>query len=355
MEELRAYKLVQRQGSSFHFGLRGIGAEVSGEYCPSDTLFAALVAVAAEARSDPDAEGLCKAFAQSPGGPPFLLSSAFPFARDVRLLPVPKLRLKVLPRRGLGKLLKNLAYISEGVFRLVLAGERLDELVGEHNLLQNKTVLVTPSERSSLDHLALGLIWTVASVPRVTVDRVASGSEIYHVGRVSFAPECGLYFLVKWRDDRWRASLEELLRLLGDAGLGGRRSVGHGQFDPVADRPMDLPVVCEEGSRFVTLSRYHPTLGELGSGVLGPGASYGLSAVGGWLSSPGQTAQRRRVVRMIDEGSVLRHAGQETYGDLPDVRPAYDAGPFAHPVYRYGFAFPVAVSSEAVAEEEGNG
>lgn len=355
MEQLSAYKLVPRQGSSFHFGLRGIGAEASGEYCPSDTVFAALVAVAAETRVHRDAEELCEGFGESSAGPPFLLSSAFPFAGDVRLLPVPKIRLNLRPRKGLPKLLKSLAYMSEGVFGLVLRGESLDDVVGEENLLQDNTVLATAAERTRLERLPQGLIWRVGSVPRVTVDRVASGSEIYHVGRVSFAPECGLYFQVRWRDDGWREPLEELLRLLGDAGLGGRRSVGHGQFDAMADRAVDLPPVDEEGSPFVTLSRYHPTLGELRSGVLAAGASYRLTAVGGWLSSPGEAAQRRRVVRMIDEGSVLRHVGQATYGDLCDVRPEYDAGPFAHPVYRYGFAFPVAVSSDVVAGEEGDG
>lgn len=352
MAQLSAYKLVPRAGSAFHFGLRGIEAEVSAEFCPSDSLFAALTSVVADLEGESGVDEFAGAFAAGEAAPPFLLSSAFPYANRVRLFPLPKLRLQVTPGKGVYKRLKNLAFVSERAFRHMLDGKNLDDLLEDENLLQGSKVLVTPEEREGLPGLRGGRIWETGAVPRVTLDRGTSASQIYHVGRVSFAPQCGLYFLVHWRTDGWRRRLEELLAHLGDAGLGGRRSVGHGQFHPIEDGELELPEGGQEGGFFLTLSRYHPTRQELKAGVLGEGASYRLQAVTGWLASPVEKAQRRKLLRLIEEGSILRGVGDDTYGDLADVRPEYEQAVMSHPVYRYGYALPIQVAPHVVKEGE---
>lgn len=349
MARLSAYKVVPRGGSAFHFGVRGIEAEVSGEFCPSDTLFAALMSVIAELEGGSGVEQFAEAFGAGQGGPPFLLSSAFPYVGDVRLFPLPKLRLEVTQAKGVQKLLKKLAFASEAAFHLILEGRSVADLLkDDENLLQGKKVLLTPDERKRLPDLREGRIWATSAVPRVALDRATSASQIYQVGRVSFAPHCGLYFLARWHDRAWQSRLEELLAYLGDVGLGGRRSVGHGQFDASADGEVELGQGGEAEGFFLTLSRFHPTREELKAGVLGDGASYRLQTVAGWLSSPVEEAQRRKVLRMIDEGSIVCATGQPWYGDLTDVRPEYEEAWFSHPVYRYGYALPVVVAADVV-------
>ncbi len=184
-------------------------------------------------------------------------------------------------------------------------------------------------------------LWVDETTPRVTVDRATNRSQVYAVGRVRFAPRCGLFFLVEYGDPALRARLEMVLRTLGDTGVGGERSSGHGQFDlevagafPLAEPPSD------QANGFATLSLYWPTELEVQGKVL-EGASYGLVNRWGWIGSPDGMNLRRMGVRMLTEGSVLRQRRPE--GALADVKPL-DPAPVPnvpHDVWRYGLAFPL--------------
>ncbi len=67
-----------------------------------------------------------------------------------------------------------------------------------------------------------------------------------------------------------------------------------------------------------------------------------LELVPGWFRADGRN-WRRRSVRMVTEGSLLR---MPVSGQLVNVTP--QAIRPSHPIYRYGYAFPIAVSQEAV-------
>jgi CRISPR-associated protein Csm4 len=200
-----------------------------------------------------------------------------------------------------------------------------------------------PADWHKLDEAALKAkrIWKSQRVPRVAIDRISNSSQIYHVGRTTFAPGCGLWFLADL--DQPQVSLFESLLHLGDGGIGGERSAGYGAFSVEEAVPPDLP--SPKRSRHVmTLSRYNPTMDEIEAGVLGDGASYELVDVGGWLASPEGPAQRRKRVRMIEAGSVLV-APVPVVGRIVDVCPEYDQpGAPQHPVWRSGIALTVGVT-----------
>ena len=120
--------LQPKPGAGFHFGTRGLDQEGSGVHCPSDTLFAALVAVAADLEGEAGAEAFVAPFER--GQPPFLLSSAFPRAGSLPLLPSPLVRMELTPQRGQGKLLKRLRYVSPALFRRMLGRKPLDAYAG---------------------------------------------------------------------------------------------------------------------------------------------------------------------------------------------------------------------------------
>ena len=84
------YRLKPKPGAGFHFGLRGLEQEDSAPHCPSDTLFAALVATLADLEGPEGVEAFAAPFKD--GQPPFLLSSVFPRAGDLPLLPLPHVR-----------------------------------------------------------------------------------------------------------------------------------------------------------------------------------------------------------------------------------------------------------------------
>lgn len=368
MAELTVYRLTFRSG--LHLGARGVNLEESAEHVPSDTLFAALVD--AVLRLSGGGEALAEPFAR--GDPPFLLTSAFPFAGSVRFFPMPvPLDRWFAPEtlRKRSKELKKIRFVSEALFRRMLAGERMDDWIFPDRedveptrgvALQRGTFWLTVEETGGLpDRMQVDpetrkpvtpralrhhSVFKPHQVPRVTLDRVTSASNIFHAGRVAFSPGCGLWFGVRWhRDDSvLRDLFLRALAVLGDDGLGGERTVGYGGFAWTEEGPLTLPDPTD-GSLLWLLSRYHPRPAELPA-ALTESPGYALTAVAGWLRTWQGAAQRRQRLWLVAEGSLIRAVGPGPWGDITDVRPRYrnPQGDLPHPVWRYGFALGAAVA-----------
>jgi len=353
-----AYRFDPKPGGGFHLGREGLDQEISAETFPSDSLFAALIATVIAADSDFAQEFMAQWLdAAVAGEPPFRVSSLFPIAGDLPLLPMPRLRANLGGelRPGMAKRLKRLAYVSPVILERLLSGAPVDrwlpdgETSAEGVMLQDGKVWISRGEvnllppawqRFSDSALHDVAIWKIERIARVTVDRVTNQGNIFHVGRTAFAEGCGLWMLadVVHMGDL----LDDLLHMLTDQGIGGERSAGYGTFSLCALKVPRLPSA-SGARRVMTLARYNPTPEEWEAGVLGPEASYELIDVGGWLASPGVAAQRRKRVRMIEAGSVLA-APVPVVGRVVDVRPEYDQpGAPPHPVWRSGIALPIGV------------
>lgn len=371
MASLTVYRLTFCSG--FHLGVRGVNLEETSVHIPSDTLFSALVDAAIRTGTDGDA--FVAPFRE--GAPPFLLTSAFPFAGAVRFFPMPV----SLPRwfgqetlRDRSKELRRIRFLSEGLFRRMLAGEPMDEWLfpdegerrpGQGVALQDGKLWLTSEEVEKLpaymrEHPRTGRplplralryqrVFATSQVPRVTVDRVSAASEIFHTGRASFSPECGLWFGIEWRTPQAKVgpqshSVRDIVHLalaiLADDGLGGERTTGYGGFsweEETSPLVLDSPT---QGGLLWLLSRYHPREDELPGALAGQGTGYQLIPVGGWLRSWEGPAQRRKRLWMVAEGSIIRTVGSGPWGDVSDVRPTYNnpEGDLPHPVWRAGLA-----------------
>jgi CRISPR-associated protein Csm4 len=373
----------------FHVGQRGVGLEETGVHLPSDTLFAAMVAAYAEAGFPP--ADLTQPFETAParGKPPFLLTSALPRAGQVRFyptLPLSWLNLSGPVRDSRLKELKRIQFVSETIFEKMVNGEALDDYLPPADeaaihdkdrgiYLQGRSLWLTapeadklpeqmrrsPSTRPSaprpllkgkqlyqaLRHQA---VWQTGKTPRVTVDRLRNASNIFHIGRLVFSPDCGWWFGLSWQmdDPPLQQAVKRALELLSDTGLGGERAAGYGRFTYQQAEVMtwNRPAA---GDYFVTLSRFHPRPEELPAMLQGAETAYKLVTVAGWLNSnqaDGQSkAQRRRRLWLLAEGSIVAATGNGPWGDLTDVRPKYESSgtQFTHAIWRYGFAFPVAL------------
>lgn len=133
----------------------------------------------------------------------------------------------------------------------------------------------------------------------------------------------------------WTERVLALLEWLGEAGIGGERTSGHGQFT-VSDE--EAPFTYCPGERLVLLSGYVPRhKAELAGWNLSQSA-YAFEARRGYMDAPASGGLRRKSVRMVAEGSVLvRRGGEpEAVGSLADVTPDVHT---AHRVYRYGLPF----------------
>ena len=376
MAKLTVYRLAFHAG--FHVGIRGVNLEESGTHIPSDTLFAALLD--AFIRSGGDAEGFAKPFKERT--PPFLLTSAFPFAGGVRFFPMPvPLDRWFSPEtlRERSKDLRKVKFLSEGLLQLMLKGEQMDDWLFPKGEVEPKrgvalqdgvfwlsadevkqlpeSMWINPRTHQPIPLRALRRhsVFALQQVPRVTLDRVSSASNIFHAGRVSFSLGCGLWFGVHWLNPdmqvsatgpSFRNAFLRALATLADDGLGGERTVGYGGFS-WTEEPDSLSLPDPKGESLMwLLSRYHPRQDELPV-ALTESPGYRLTAVAGWLRSWQGPSQRRQRLWLVAEGSLICSVGSGPWGDITDVRPRYlnPAGDLPHPVWRYGFALGAGVES----------
>jgi len=328
--------------SAFHLGERGIGLEETADFVHADTLHAALAVAWATLYGR---ERLEQEFLR-PGDPPVLLSSALPFAGPVRFYPRPFLPLPpgMVDRQDMKSLraLKDVAYVSEGILRLHLEGRAypMDTTLHRGRVLllpEEEDALKTLLKRKSLEGV---VFWATTRVPRVAVDVAGFHSNIWHFGRVTFHQHAGLFLWVRYRDERLADAFRAAMRLLGDMGIGGDRSSGHGLFDVTFDAAS--PLGNAQAERFITLAPLYPKREEIPD-LVGEEARYRWITRRGWIGSMAATPYRRRTVTMFAEGSVLTGRADHVWGDLVDVTPLEVSPPLPHRVYRYGYAFPIGV------------
>jgi CRISPR-associated protein Csm4 len=335
--------------SPVHIGERGVGLEVTRTHLPADTLFGAICSIwrelygVAALRRD-----VLDWFTEDEGGAePFFLSSAFPFAGDVRFFPKPVGQLASVDlHEGDEKAFKRVRYVSERVFEAITYAEP----IAFHSSLciANGTAWVTEEEKARLaawtdDATGDIVLWKTVVVPRVTLDRLTAASQIWHFGEVHFAEGVGLWFAVEFHPDHGaslRRRFEAVLSALGDSGIGGERGAGRGLFD--VEGPADAALPGRDGAdRCLTLSPVCPKDAAEFRRLTGTGAAYELMPRRGWVTSPEAGNLRRKVVWMFAEGSVLTTAPVPRAGRLVNVAP--DVCP--HEVWRYGYAFPLGMAA----------
>lgn len=334
--------------SPLHIGERGVGLEVTRTHLPADTLFSALCVAWRQLYG---VNALCDDvlswFTEIEGSEPFFLSSAFPYADKVELFPRPLVQSSnVQIDEEDHKAFKRVRFVSKRVFTAMVSKEAL--VFRKEDCVNKGVVWVHEEEKAALsafrdDATDEIVLWKTAVVPRVTLDRITSASQIWHFGEVLFREGAGLWFAADFNDyehgDELRFRFEACLRLLGDTGLGGERGSGHGLFS-FQSGSLELPDV-QNANAFVTLAPLCPKdTTELAS-LTGNGASYELMPRRGWVTSPEGSNLRRKMIWMFAEGSVLTGGANPRPGFLVNVKP----DPCPHDVWRYGYAFPVGVKA----------
>ena len=355
-----------------HFGTTGIGLEETEERVRSDSLTSALInAFSVLGRAEHVVETLTREL------PAFTLSSLFPYGpRDGGKVPV-----YALPRpiaapptkrpddlRTFGKELKRLRYLGVDDFLSWIGDDPLcvEELEG---IITRSAALARSGSDEERDRwwvseLRLcveeleGIItrsaalarsgsdeerdrWWVSELrPRVALDRENAASSIWLCGVLHFAEGAGLYGLVRFADEAWRAPVEEAFRLLGELGLGGERTYGMGGFTfsgLEAPGPDWRRLLEATTKRRALLSLYYPADGEQERIPDAFDAWDVVERRGYIVSGRDATTLKRKKLRMMTEGSVL---GAPVRGCLADVTPdSADELGLAHRVYRSGLAF----------------
>lgn len=307
-----------------HLGTKEGIQEESDEYIHSDTLFSAICNCFRLIYGKEDLENLLKLYLDRK--PPFILSSAFPFVKDILLLPMPKSFKFPKEKENFNKV----EFIGHKIFEKIINGEDISEWLEEENLCQEDRVLL-PYPRKNKDPIQ---IWEVHSeVPHVVIDRKTNASNIFYSSEVHYLSGCGLFFLIDWKTEEYKDKVMKTIKLLGEEGIGGKRSSGKGLFKlEESELVIEFPA---EAEYFLTLSLYYPLKEEV---QIVKEGWYELIKRGGWIYSLDSQTLRRKSIRMFLEGSVFPDIGNK--GELKDVTPEVFK---AHRVYRYGIPFKIPI------------
>lgn len=337
--------------NGFHIGTGGVeSVEESLAYIPSDTLYAALI--------DTWRQMGRNIFDILPptDTPLFKITSAFPRAGEVRFFPMPVDLRQIFTKTLLQgerskKGLKEIRYFSEGLLRKAASGEYLDEFLFPENEYDDPSIGIAlqggklwmlaeevknlPADwRFSSDNhwlLRRRTVFASQNIPRVSIDRISSTTNLFQSERVMYTKDCGLWFGAIEQ----QSILSELLTILGSSGIGGERSVGYGHFSFFSPGTVSLP---EPQTCAYLLSRWHPRPEEI-TLLKNIDAAYKLEAVEGWLRTLDEAAaQRRKRVWLVSEGSLIMGNPQ---GEAVNVAPDYNqqsGQTITHAVYRCSFA-----------------
>lgn len=193
-------------------------------------------------------------------------------------------------------------------------------------------------------------LWHRESRLRLQVDRLGdrpSPGLLYRFDAVRFAEDVRLCIVAQFLDRQVRPAFEAALRLLGDEGLGGDRTSGYGHFVVESAQDGFTPQL-GHGAR-LSMSLLHPSRQEVETGLLDPPAAYQLVPRGGWITGAGAgPAIRRKVLNMLQEGSVVRDLGGGSYGDAAAVMEPVAVRGLDHPVYRSGRAVTVPIATREI-------
>jgi len=308
----------------------------------SDTLFGAICWAIRWIEGEPALLDLLTSV--DAGDPPFLVTSAFPYAeaegRRTLFLPRPLLppappghahTLPVSP-----KSLRRIRWVSTGLFDEILAGRM--GMAGLAAGLQAGELHVF--------HGAIGRTGEIlprrleTEVDRNGINRLSGAVEkgILFTTRVEAVQGGGYYCVIRPRQAGIAERIATAFRLLADRGIGGDASVGRGHFhvafgdgEPVSGHP--------DGEALVTLSLFHPSRDEMGHLAANwSRLCYVVEPRRGRLEQ--MYAPHRRiwkpVLLYLAEGSIFPPADdREIYGCAPIVLEE----PFR--VRQNGFAFPV--------------
>jgi len=339
-KKLNLYKLKFKSG--FHTDSYGNKSHSDGDiFIHSDTLSSALFSIWAIQYPDK-----IDNMVQSP---PFLLSSVFPFYKDILFLPTPKgvLRKVEFKDQSINNKLKKINFIPLKLWEQIISEPEF--FISEKEIENNYDLsfcpfLIPTNERGKKPQLAIK-----EESMRVAIDRQnnqAEEGQLFSFSRVHYPEDSGLWFTAQI-DDAYREEFEEILAILGDTGLGGDKNCGNGLFEFKREECLIKSSYSDRANVVLSLSLFCPNESEQKDISWLDVSAYELKKRGGWVHN---SSLRRKSLLMFNEGSwFLKPKSKNLKGGIFDVTPGISG--LAHPVYRDGRGFFIEFESKLFQKE----
>ncbi|MGL4670583.1 MAG: type III-A CRISPR-associated RAMP protein Csm4 [Methanobacteriaceae archaeon] len=288
----------------------------------SDTLFGAICYAISELFPE-KIDDIINEFRSSP---PFLTSSAFPFAfnENNKIRFFPKIIFNQYSEENSYdvsnfKKYKKVEFIEEDIFFNLISGKlKESEII---NNLENYNITNGFLVAKELD-LKININSNI--IPNNSINRITNETEGIFYSEGNEFSNSGLFFIIKFNNKEYEKIVESAIMFLKDRGFGKDISTGKGHFDfEIVD--YDLPEI--KGDYFLTLSRFIPSKEDLKK--INKFSYYEIGSKRGRSSS----GEIRKEVKFFKEGSVFPHYNK-FYGTI------IDSGKIQKAV-EYGFAFPL--------------
>ena len=265
--------------------------------------------------------------------PPFLISSAFPYAKSngnkehffPKLIVEPSKIDTDLLRKA--KKFKKVKFVHQTIFQDWINGE-----ISEKELIEGIDEKYKVSNRLLMPK-SLNLNFTITTIdrPHNLLNRLKSLSQEFFYSTAGYFKNAGLFFMIRYSNGSYKDKIESALRFLADRGFGGNLSIGEGEFSfkiyqgNIIGEPKD-------GELFTTLSLYCPTANEVGNITQGK-AWYAL------VTRKGRSRDgiMKKSLMMFSHGSTFSRIEKDFLGKIEHVRKD-------PPVVEWGYAFPLRVS-----------
>lgn len=310
--------------SPVHISSGGSGYENSEELIHSDTLFSSICSTTKLLYGDEKVEKLIEA-------DNLLISSAFPFFKQSYFFPRPLGYFKEFEKYEDEKAFKKVKYFSKEIFESIINQMPL-------NIEFSKRKIVNGCYSDELDSVK-DIVFKTNEVPRVTIDRITNTTLIFHFSEISFSKESGLYFLLSCEDVDLKNIIISSLKLLGDEGIGADNTIGKGLFE-IEEKELEISVP-EESGKAILLSLFNPREEELKEFEV-ENSKYNFITRRGWISSYSNMNLRRKSVRMLTEGSILKFKNNLIpKGRMINVLDLNELNFLTHNIYRSGKAFTI--------------
>lgn len=335
---MKAILLIPDDQSQFHLGETGL--DDTSDILHSDTLFSALANIYEKALS-----GARTLIDHMRSGKLHFSSGFYAVLYGNRLtcfLPKPPLR---FGNHEKPKQLKNIRYISVGVWRQLLSGFDSEQLSSAIDLLAFPSIgggfVFYPGEFGMItEPLDQKEFRSIQTVPKVKVHTFAEDTDrLFNETTVQFTPFTlggsvlrGAWYVLydHTLDTNEFAEFAAALRILADEGVGGQRSSGKGQFKNVVFTEVELPDFVN-ASAFFGMSLISPSSNEEFHDGL---KDYELIIRGGGsIGRMGDSEKHRKRARFVREGALLK---SNITGRFVDVSPFGD-----DTILRNGFNFAI--------------
>ncbi|WP_457611761.1 type III-A CRISPR-associated RAMP protein Csm4 [Methanocaldococcus sp.] len=261
------------------------------------------------------------------------LSSLLIKFRNIYLLPKPehpifykiKDELKIEDQVIKPKELKKVNFISLKAYLELLKSDKetnyFNDLIENSNLgIRNKVLAI----KEELEIIGENKLFSVYDEEKNTIDRVYSRTVeggLYRIEYIKYHPDVKLYFLIDYPKDIEK-DIKASIKLIEDEGLGGKRSIGAGQFKEIDIEKIKnkdfKELFAKESDNKMLLGVGYPKKEERNREII---KYYKLLEFGGYIYSttcPELITRRKRTIVTLSEGSIV---DKKFVGDIVDIAP----------------------------------